>query len=543
MLLSTPPLPDQVFDLCVIGAGPVGLSLTLEASRLGMCVLVVEAGSRRSRSRRTASEDASVSHPRHHATVTAGASSGIGGTSWLWGGRCVPLEPIDFEERSFVAGSGWPLEYEEMTRWHERAAEYLHCGGGFDDNSQQRPNLDPILLRQQERWSRTPLLGRTLGTQALSDPAISVLTDATVTDLTIGPDDAVRTAQVRVGGQTTTVRARQFAIAGGGLKTTRLLLQVQRRWPSLAGGPGGPLGRYYTGHINGSIADITLESAEDFALLDFRRDADGTFVRRRLTLSANVQREQKLLNTAFYLGNPPFHDHRHRNGTLSALFFVMHVPVLGGLVARPETRQHNQGSGWRSYPQHLRNIARQPLRTAGNLARIIWRRHFANPTFGVFVVPNERGVYALRYHAEQICRPQNRVTLNGHRSNDGLPAAEIIFEYSTEDIESILRAHQVLDHRLRASGCGYLTYHHPEADRFAAVRSQAVDGYHQIGSTRMSDDPKAGVVDANCKVHGLSNLYVASSSVFPTAGEANPTFAAVCLAVRLAHHLAGATSH
>ena len=77
----------------------------------------------------------------------------------------------------------------------------------------------------------------------------------------------------------------------------------------------------------------------------------------------------------------------------------------------------------------------------------------------------------------------------------------------------------MLVQRLHASGRGFLTYHDHQADRFAAVHAQAVDGYHQIGSTRMSDDPTTGVVDENCKVHGLANVYVASSSVLPTAGR------------------------
>ena len=222
-------------------------------------------------------------------------------------------------------------------------------------------------------------------------------------------------------GETTTVLSRQFAIASGGLKSTRLLLQVQRRRPSLAGGPGGPLGRYYAGHLNGCIADIALTSPADFAHLDFRLDTDGTFVRRRLTLSSDVQRQQHLLNIAFYLGNPPFHDHRYGSGTLSGLFLALHLPLLGRLLARPETKEQNPGSGWSSYRRHLSNIMRQPFRTASNLGRILWRRLFSTPRLGVFVVPNERGVYALRYHAEQTCRPENRVALSGRRSTDGLP--------------------------------------------------------------------------------------------------------------------------
>ena len=540
MLLSAP--PRRTVDLCIIGAGPVGLSAALEARRLGLDVLLVEAGSHRSDRTGRVSDPAEgiVNHPPHHASPSAGTDTGIGGTSWLWGGRCVPFEPVDFAERDHVAGSGWPIAYDEVRRWYDPAGEYLQCGTGFAAPL-GGADPDPAVVGQQERWSRSPQLGRSLGSRVVADGAISVLSNAVVFDLVVDPEGKVGAARIRHRGQEAIVTARHFVLAGGGLKTTRLLLQVQKRHPSSAGGPDGPLGRCYAGHLNGTIADVRLTSADEFTRLDFRRDADGTFVRRRLTLSPETQRDERLLNIAFYLGNPPFHDHRHRSGTLSALFLAMHLPVLGRRAARPETREHNRTSGWAGSGRHLRNIARQPLRTVTDLGRIAWRRLCSRPRLAVFVVPNRTGVYALRYHAEQTCRPENRITLGDHPSSDGLPAVDVVMDYSDQDIDSIVRAHAVLDDQLRRSGRGHLVYHDEAAGRHAAVRAQAVDGYHQIGSTRMSNDPATGVVDPNGTVYGLRNLHVASSSVFPTAGEANPTLTAVSLGVRLVHHLAART--
>ena len=60
---------------------------------------------------------------------------------------------------------------------------------------------------------------------------------------------------------------------------------------------------------------------------------------------------------------------------------------------------------------------------------------------------------------------------------------------------------------------------------------------HHLGTTRMSSDPQSGVVDANCRVHGIDNLYVAGGSVFPAAGYALPTYTIISLAIRLADHL------
>ena len=128
--------------------------------------------------------------------------------------------------------------------------------------------------------------------------------------------------------------------------------------------------------------------------------------------------------------------------------------------------------------------------------------------------------------------------LNARTGRDGLPGHDIDFRYAPQDLASVLESHRYLDEQLRASGRGRLVYLDAEEDRAAAVLAQATDGFHHIGTTRMSADPADGVVDSQCRVHGLDNLYIASSSVFVTAGEANPTFLAVCLAVRLARHLA-----
>ena len=134
--------------------------------------------------------------------------------------------------------------------------------------------------------------------------------------------------------------------------------------------------------------------------------------------------------------------------------------------------------------------------------------------------------------------PDSRVTLNDSIGVDGQPGLEIDFRYAQQDIDSVLAAHEYLDQQLRASGRGRLVYLEAEDKRDASVRVQASDGFHHIGTTRMSVDPGEGVVDSELRVHGVDNLFIALSSVFRTSGEANPTFLAACLAVRLARHLA-----
>jgi choline dehydrogenase-like flavoprotein len=117
-----------------------------------------------------------------------------------------------------------------------------------------------------------------------------------------------------------------------------------------------------------------------------------------------------------------------------------------------------------------------------------------------------------------------------------VPKLRVDLRHSAQDIDSIVRAHEILarelhDHQRLAS------IKYKQDDVYSHVMEQAADGYHQIGTTRMAASERHGVVDEHCRVHGVGNLYVCSSSVFPTSGHANPTLTIVALAVRLADRI------
>ncbi|ADB73207.1 FAD-dependent oxidoreductase [Geodermatophilus obscurus] len=540
--MTSPPPDGAAVDVCVVGAGPVGLSLALEAARSGLQVLLVEAGHRTRKPSGTPLDEtiATVLDPGVHAPFSATTRLGLGGTSWLWGGRCVPFELADLAPRDHVPFSGWPLFRSDIAPYEAEAAHYLDCGsaafhadpvGGWDETV--------VRTTQLERWSRRPAVARRLGAQVLSHPGIAVVSEALVTGVVV--DDtgtSVRHLRVWRDRREVTVEAAAYVLACGGVATTRLLLNTQRSNPALFGGPSGALGRYYMGHLTGSIASIVLTHPDDVADWGLVRTEDGTVVRRRFTLSEQAQQDHRLLNTAFYLGNLPFSDARHGSGALSLFSLCLAAPVLGRVLGRPETRRRDVGGGARDWRSHLRNLTRRPGRVIRDVAAVV-RLRLLSPRRGAeFLLRTDTGAYALRYHAEQEPDPGSRITLNDRTGSDGLPGIDVDLRYSDQDVDSVLRAHSLLDEHLQTTGFGRLVYRHPLDQRAAAVRAQAMDGYHQIGTTRMSDDPQSGVVDADCRVHGTTNLYVASSSVFPTAGEANPTFMAVTLAVRLARHLA-----
>ncbi|MEW5716878.1 GMC family oxidoreductase, partial [Pseudomonas sp. SB113] len=127
--------------------------------------------------------------------------------------------------------------------------------------------------------------------------------------------------------------------------------------------------------------------------------------------------------------------------------------------------------------------------------------------------------------------------LSEREDGAALPRLSVDFHFQKQDVESVVRSHEIIDEWLQSEGIGRLHYLTAPERRDEAVLNQALDGYHQIGLTRMSESQSTGVVDRNCRVHDVANLFVAGSSVFPTAGQANPTLPAVALALRLADHL------
>lgn len=529
------------YDCCVVGAGPVGLTFAMEAADAGLRVLLVDAGDRSSAKQPVTPFPGQATHivdPARHAPLELAVRRGLGGTARIWGGRIVAFEPIDFEQRDYVPDSSWPITVDDVVPWYDAAARHLDCGPPvFRSEATDWPGLTSFEMSNLERWVRQPRLDRRLAARVLAHPQITTLWDTRVVDMDVTADGAVRVLVAEHEGARIRLRAEHYVLAMGGLEATRFLLDVQRRLPEWFGGVDGPLGRYYMGHVTGSVANIVLDQPERVSDLDFVRDASDSYIRRRFTLTEDVQRAHRVLNTSFYLDNPAFYQHEHGNPTLSAVFLAMTVPPLGRRMVAERMRLRHIGPRPYRVAKHLRNVLRKPLRVVSDALSILRGRYLSKVRKPGFILHNDAGRYAIHYHAEQLPNPDSRLTV--HADPDGVAVLDIDFRYLDADIESVIRCHELLDADLRAAGLGHLEY---LADTAEEVRDllwkQSSHGLHNIGSTRMSTDPATGVVDPDLRVHGTSNLYIASTSVFPTSGEANPTFFAAVLAVRLAHHLA-----
>ncbi|TGE02594.1 GMC oxidoreductase [Methylobacterium nonmethylotrophicum] len=525
-------------DVCIIGAGPAGLSLALELRRLGLSALILESGGARPEPSAQDLSGADLADPARHDDMSIAVARRLGGTSNLWGGRCLPFDPVDFRPRPGMPD--WPIGLADLAPFLPTACRFAACGEPVFEAPMAGVAVedDAFSVTRLERWSGRPRFQVSHADALASDPLIDIRLHATVVDIRFDESGAARAVVVaRPSGERRTVPVARLVLAAGGLETTRLLLALQRRRPALFGGPDGPLGRTYMGHVIGEIADVTFASDAIDAAFDFQRDPEGYYVRRRFVPSPALQAEHDLLNVAFWPVIPRMADAGHRDAFLSLAFLALSFDPVGRVLLPDALRVRHVPKAVARWP-HLRNVGRNLPAALVEGTRVAWQRYAAATRLPGLFVRNAGRRYGLSYHSEQSPRAESRVRLGDRTDATGLPRLHIDYRVHEDDARAVVRAHDLFAGWLARTGLGRLEYRQPAERNVEAVMRQSGHGTHQIGTVRMADAPGRGVVDRNLRVFDASNLYVASAAVLPRSGQATPTLTVVALAVRLAHHIA-----
>jgi len=555
VILAAESLGDNLrADVAVVGAGPGGIVTALELADGGLDVLLLESGRLRDDPAAQALGDAAELDADRHAPMAITTRRGVGGTSAIWGGRCVPFDPVDFDDRAHVPQASWPISHEDVEPYLERACAWCVCGRPVFD-TREVPHLrdreivpgfvnGDVRATALERWSLPTDFGREHRARLRDSHRVRLVTGLTCTEVVCdGGDRPAWLEARRLDGSPVRVTARAYVLACGGVETTRLLLASRRDHPEGLGNASGHLGRWYMAHMEGSVANVRFATDPARTICEYERDTDGVYVRRRLTFTRAFQHEHRLPNIVGWLANPSLADPSHGSGILSFVYLALRSP-LGGLFAPDAQRASLTGEKVPGAPYgpvergpvraHLRNLVRDLPSTAAFAASFGFRRFVPHRKAPGFFVRSKANLYPLQYHAEHLPNAESRITLSDERDALGMPRVRIDIRFSDADVEGVLRAHALWDEHLRRHGLGRLEY---LDDPAARVRDQAGGGFHQLGTTRMSSRPEDGVVDPDLRVHGLRDLYVVSSSVCPTSSQANSTFMIVALAVRLADHL------
>jgi choline dehydrogenase-like flavoprotein len=517
---TLPPNGRLDVDLCIIGAGPAGLSIAREFASSTARIAVLESGGiHREPDIDRLGAGESMGYPYH--ALEQVRARGIGGTSLRWdmhesggdeGWAARPLEPLDFESRPGRPLSGWPFRYEDLEPYYRRAQVIANLGPfAYDAETWERPGANRLPLGDGIETiilQRGPLtFAHHVGTLAAT-PNISLIHHATVTRLVTTADGArIFEAIARPHPDwTIAVGARLFVLATGGIENARTLLLTNEARPGGLGNGNGLVGRYFMERLS-ARGGVLMPSSPDLARqaeLYTSHTVDGTRVQGALTLSAQTIRQEQLTNVMLWLRPAP--RAFTSEGVRSAL------TLARGLRRRPRID---------GVAGHMRNI----VADWDQVTSTMWRHLRATP--------EEPEVFQVAFQAEATPQADSRVTLSETRDRFGLPFARLNWKIAEDDYRSIRRTIDVVDARLQETGLGRIIR------KFGDERPPAmiVGNFHHLGTTRMATDPRLGVVDEHCRVHETQNLYVAGSSVFPSAGYANPTLTIVALAVRLADHL------
>ncbi|MFD1467602.1 GMC oxidoreductase [Hymenobacter caeli] len=534
-------------DVCIVGSGPAAISLALRLDGTPLRVVMLAGGGW---AETVASQDlyrGSVWPAGSHEPLEENRRRQFGGTSAAWGGRCIPFEPLDFKARAWVPGSGWPFAYSDLLPYYHQAAELCQIGDFEFDAQKAFPGSHPEILAgldseelvsyPLERWSPPVHFGKAYRGALEKSANIQVLLDAHVLALHAPAGSAtVSHAEVSLHGQALTVAAGRFVLATGGIENARLLLaSANDQFPAGLGNQHDNVGRYYMVHFSGTYADVKLRDKTQLRA-DFERDPGGVYCRRRWWFPEPTQAAHRMLNHVFFLYHANT-DNGHRDVLFSSRFVAK--SVLSILSQRSVAQTAHQARlllpGLR---EHAANIVKNGLWEVPDLVRLGLKRMAKRRL--PFLMPSKQNAYwGLYFQAEQAPNRESRVVLSATEKDAfGVPRAEVKLAFLEADLESIVTAHTLFVDRFRAQNLGDITYDEDELRRYLHKRIAAYNSAsHHIGTTRMSEDPRTGVVDENAKVHGVSNLYVAGSSVFPTGGHANPTLTIVAHALLLADYL------
>ena len=463
-------------DVCVVGTGPAGLSLALQFMQGGLRVALLESGGFEFEPEVEMLSSASVSGTVHGAWA-ADRLRYFGGTSNHWGGSCIQYGPTVLGARDWLDLAAWPLDREDLEPWYRLAAEFLTIRANEVGGARSQPGTR--LLRSHVAVPLHVRLGPHYRATVCEAPRIDLVLHATLTALH-QVDGTVTHAEVaKADGRRFRVRARSFVLAAG-LENARLLLLSESVLGAMPAASRDLVGRYLMGHVAQSGALIVnRKSPHADALLA----PDGFFA-----LDDATQRADRTIGGAIQLG------------------LIPDDPRMRQMVAE-------------------RTRARDAIRPALH-------------TTSSYLEPDWGGVSGLFTAVlEQLPSHRNRVQLGSSRNRFGVRTMHVHMEQGPADVSAVVRCMRSFARELGRLGVARLQIISADAKGGGGPLKLLDPDSHYMGSTRMDADPAKGVVDADTKVHGLSNLFIAGSSVFPNGGWANPTWTIVALAVRLAAHI------
>lgn len=507
-------------DVLIVGAGIAGLVLATRLRK--MKVVVLESGAR---------EQAAEIHPLNRVVQLGdkycGASEGrfrcLGGTSTRWGGALIPFIDHDLSPRPYIGLQGFPIELKEIRPYLAKVEELFGLDGGAYDEEfvhqisarKHIPIGDPDFKARFAKWPtfKNRNVAVLFSELIERDPSLEVWINSTVTSFDLNRENGrLRSVVGRSENQkSVAVSAKHFVMCAGAIESTRLLLLLDREHGGRVFHGCEALGRFFYDHISAPLAEIRAKQVSKLNRMAGFRFRGSTMRSLRYELSVAAQ-ERERVGSAF--GHISFKTEKITGFDILRQFF-----------------RSQQRSG-RIDP----SILMDALCEAPYLAKLGFWRIFYNQL--LWPIPAS---YELHVVAEQMPRADNYIALSTERDVFGQPLASIRWRVSPEDWNTFSAYKRYFDRfwdRQGLRNIGELEWRYG-ADCGETEELSHADVYHPGGTTRMGSDPRSAVVDSDLRVFEVSNLWIASTSVFPSGGGENPTLMLILFTLRLADHLEG----
>jgi choline dehydrogenase-like flavoprotein len=507
---------DITADLIIIGGGAAGITLCREFIGRAQKVCLLEAGG--------------LDYDEQSQDSYRGKNVGLpyfaledcrlryfGGSTNHWGGLCLKMEPADFTARPWMPYSGWPFTHEELMPFYGRAAAICEIGEPrFDESLWRDLDIQPPQFDKHKLFTRfgrdSPTrFGTHYREELRKAENVTIYLNANVTKfVTSAAGDHLESVEISTyQGKHGNAKGKFFVLATGGIENARLLLNSEVT-PNGLGNSSGLLGRCFMEHAHVSSGLI----------------ASGPDAPIRVAFDKHPTNPG--LN-AFYAGWRAVNDRRFPDHPIGMAYnlirhFETVVAALYGKVVYGEFGKFLDPDDLRSFNPHLALAPEvQEKEQVHDICATLWGRRTEMLDVLVRLEPRPN--------------PDSRVFLDDERDRLGLRRAILDWRLTAEDRKTVAVFMRTLAAELGRLEAGRVKIEEWVLNPDSPWPSSLYAGNHHMGTTRMSRERDKGVVDADCRMHDVDNLYLGGSSVFPTAGFANPTFTIVSVSLRLAEHL------
>ena len=509
-------------DICILGGGAAGITIALELIDSGLSVLLVESGGLEyDQATQDLYKGENVSFNDFPLETTR--LRYFGGTTNHWGGMCRPLDPFDFQRKFDTSHSSWPLTKNDLTPYYVKAHKLCELGNYIYDDYLSELNLaDDFPLIDKEQLLRPVFFQRSpptrFGTTYLDklkkSNNVEVLLNANVTELVDSVDrkKIIYASLASLSGTKAKVKAKQFVLAAGGLENPRILLLSRTNSKKGIGNSHNLVGRTYMDHFGTYIGKVLFQNPinTDSIFLQEKK-VMGSQLGACLAPSPELAEKQEIGNYILLFSS----------GTESDLS----IEILKGI------RNDIANLNW---PEKAISKLSKIITNADTLANLSYKNVFDtnDPLFNVKTKSSGQ-LCNVAINMEQTPNDNSRVTLAKDKDRLGLQKIKLDWQLKDTDRKTLNTAVRELASMLGRSGTGRLrTTANLESNELSYTIS-----CHHSGTTRMASDETKGVVNSDCRVYGIENLYIAGSSIFPSIGWANPTLTIVALSIRLAETL------